>query len=128
MIETNLIANTAGILSLISSVTVVYPTFTRVYQKNISYRKFAYNIYYASLLLTICLGLIHGLLTTQITDIDYSDINTYWIYAGGLFVFNLFIFMAIAFPELKQNFRKLNYFNYAVLLLLIFHVWQKIVF
>lgn len=128
MIETNFIASTVGILSLISSLTVIYPACIHLSQKNISYRKLIHNISYISLLLTICLGLIHGLLTTQIANIDYSNLNTYWIYASGLFVFNLFIFIAIAFPELKHNFKRLNYFNYALLLLLIFHVGQKIMF
>lgn len=128
MTGTNLIANTAGILSLISSLAVVHPIFFRTSQKNISYRKLIANISYTGLMLTICLGLVHGLLTTQMANISYSDINTYWIYAGGLFVFNLFIFMAIAFPELKHNFQKFNCFNYAILVLLVIHVGQKIVF
>lgn len=127
MIGTNLIANAAGILSLLSSCVVVSPTLTRLFQKDISYKKEVFNICYVSLLMTICLGLIHGLLTTQIANIDFSNIGTYWMYGGGLFVFNLFIFLAIAFAELKQDREKLNYLNYAALLLLTFHIGQKII-
>lgn len=126
MIETNLIATTTGILSFLSSFSVICLTLIYISQKNVNCKKLVFNIYHIGLLLTIFLGLIHGLLTTQITNIDYYKIDTYWIYAGGLFVFNLFIFIAIAFPELKHNLKKLNYFNYVVLLLLIFHVGQKI--
>ena len=129
MIGTSSIANTAGIMSLLCSFGVVYPTFVHLTsQKNINYRQLVSNISYVGLILSICLGLIHGLLTTQINNIDYSDINTYWLYAGGLFAFDLLIFLAIAFSELKRNLEKFNYFNYALLLLLIFHVGQKIIF
>ena len=128
MIGTNSIANIAGVSSLLSSFAVIYPTFIHLFQNNISHRKLFSKIYYVSLLITICLGLIHGLLATQLTNIDYFNIYTYWIYAGGLLVFNLFVLIAIAFPELKHNLKKFDYLNYAVLLLLIFHVGQKIMY
>lgn len=128
MIRINLIANTAGILSLISSFAFACPIFARVNRKNTIDKKLVYSISYINLSVTICLSLIHGLLTTQIADIDYADIHTYWIYAGGLFAFNLFVFIAIAFSELKRNLKLLDYFSYAILLLLILHVGQKIAF
>lgn len=126
MIETNSIANTLGILSLLSSFVVVKPTFSSFFNKNAHSKKIFLYSSYLSLLLTICLGLIHGLLMTQITNIDFYSLSTYWMYIGGLFVFNLLIFMAIAFQDLKQNLQKLNYFNYAVLVLLVLHLGQKI--
>lgn len=128
MTGTNLIANIAGTLSLLSSFAAICPTFLNLFQKNVSHRKLFCKISYVSLLITICLGLIHGLLATQLANIDYYNIHTYWIYAGGLLVFNLFVLIAIAFPELKRNLNKFDYLNYAVLLLLVFHVGQKIVY
>ena len=128
MIRINLIANITGILSLLSSFAIICPTFIHLFQNNVSHKKLFSKISYVSLLITICFGLIHGLLATQLANIDYFNIHTYWIYAGGLLVFNLFVLIAIAFPELKHNLKKFDYLNYAVLLLLIFHVGQKIMY
>ena len=127
MLQPNLIANTIGIFSLLGAIAVVYPTATHTLKKANRQNKISFRTSYFSLLITICLGLIHGLLTTQITNIDFYNLGTYWVYAVGLFAINLLIFLALTFSELKRDLQKLNYFNYAVLSLLLLHVGQKIV-
>jgi len=128
MINSNSIANTAGILSLLSSIAMFSPTLIDLFRVNFNRQRLAANISRFSLLLTISFGLAHGLLTTQNVNIDFYSIDTYWIYAGGVFVFNLFVFFAFTFSELKRDSTKLNYISYAALLLLICHVGQTIVF
>ena len=122
------VANTVGILSFIALITVIYPSFINIFKKKSDRQILALKISKIGLLSTISLGLIHGLLMTQGNDIDFYNLNTYWIYAEGVFLFNLVIFLAFAFPQIRSDIKKLNYFNYAVLLLLVCHVGQKIIF
>ena len=125
MFQPNLIANTVGIFSLIGAIAVVYPTANYTFLGASRQNRRCFKISYFSLLITICLGLIHGLLMTQSTGIDFYNLNTYWAYAVGLFAFNLLIFLALTFSELKRDLSKLNCFNYAVLFLLLLHIGQK---
>lgn len=122
------VANTVGILSFIALITVIYPSFINIFKKKSDRQILAFKISKIGLLSTISLGLIHGLLMTQGNDIDFYNLNTYWIYAEGVFLFNLVVFLAFAFPQIRSDIKKLNYFNYAVLLLLVCHVGQKIIF
>ena len=126
MIALNLTANTLGILSLISSIVAFSPCLVSLFGKRHSYQRKLLQTARVGLIITVCLGLIHGLLTTQIDSIDFYNINTYWIYAAGLFAYNLIAFLAFTFAELKSDYKKLNYLSYSALLLLIFHVGQKI--
>lgn len=121
-------ANTLGILSLITAIAFVYPSLVDIFKVNIKHQQLTKSFFQWVLLLTISLGLIHGLLMTQQANIDFYDLNTYWIYAGGIFLFNLLVFLAFTFPQLKLEPRKVNYFNYAILFLLVCHVGQKIMF
>ena len=128
MMNLTFIANTIGILSLITAIASIYPSLVNILKTNTKREQLKSNIYQLGLLSTISLGLIHGLLMTQRTNIDFYNLNTYWIYAGGVFLFNLFVFLAFAFPQLKTDLKKLNFFNYAILLLLVCHVGQRIIF
>ena len=126
MIDINLTANTLGILSLATSSLAFSPTIINLLKFTDNHYKFILQVARLSIMVTICLGLIHGLLMTQRANIDFYNINTYWVYAGGLFAFNLFVFLGFAFAEFKSDIKKLNYLNYAVIFLLACHVWQKI--
>ena len=79
-------------------------------------------------MLTISLGLIHGLLMTQRADIDFYNLNIYWLYAEGVFVYNLFVFCIFAFSQLKSELKKLNYSSYTALFLILCHPVPKIIF
>ncbi len=122
------LANIVGLLSVVAIIASTYPTLLNLFSKNIKYKKLILKFSQIGLLFTISLGLIHGLLATQNAGIDFYNLNTYWIYAGGVFLFNLVIFLAFTFPQIKSDINKLNYFNYALLLLLVCHIGQTIIF
>ena len=128
MFDPILIGNAFGILSLITAIAIVYLSLINIFKSDFKYQRSILNISQFGILLTVCLGLIHGLLMTQKSDIDFYSFNTYWVYAGGLFLFNLVVFLAFTFSQIKSDIKKLNYFNAAVLLLLACHVGQKIIF
>lgn len=126
MINLNFIANTLGLLALLSSIVALTPTLISLFRvpcKFNSILKFAR----LGIMCTVSLGLSHGLLMTQQTDIDFYNLETYWMYAGGLFAFNLFAFLAFTFAELKSDVKKLNYLNYGALFLLACHIGQQLI-
>ena len=126
----SLTANILGILSLIASLIAISPTLLNLFKfswKNKNKRA-TWQIARIGLMATICLGLIHGLLMTQQEEaINFYKMETYWVYAGGLFAFNLFAFWAFMFAELKSDTKRLNYLTYGALFLLACHVGQQII-
>ncbi|MGV2831295.1 hypothetical protein [Myxosarcina sp. GI1(2024)] len=122
----NLLANSLGVLSLIGSSIVFYPAIASTVRLLPNYKILCWQTARLALMVTIFLGLVHGLLMTQKEDIDFNELNTYWVYAEGLLAFNLLIFLAFTFSELKRDLKKLIYFTYAGLFLLGCHVWQQI--
>ena len=128
MINLNFTANTIGILSLITAIAFVDSSLADIFKVDIRHQQLKTFLSRWALLSTISLGLIHGLLMTQRNNIDFYNLNTYWMYAGGVFLFNLFVFLGFTFPQLKTDQKKRNYFNYAILFLLVCHVGQKIIF
>jgi len=122
------LANIFGLLSVIAIIATIYPSLLNIFQKNIKHQRLILKFSHIGILFTTSLGLIHGLLMTQSAEIDFYNLNTYWIYTGGVFLFNLVVFLAFTFPQIKSDIKKLSYFNYAVLLLLVCHVGQKIIF
>ena len=121
-----LIANTSGVFSLLAAAIAISPALISLLRLPTNQN----SILHAriGLMFAVCLGLLHGLLMTQQENINFYDINTYWIYAVGLFTFNLLAFIALMYGELKLDRQKLNYFSYGVLLLLACHVGQQLVF
>lgn len=122
----NVIANILGILSLSASIVALTPTLVGSFKTSFRFKKPLFKLARIGIMLTVCFGLSHGLLTTQQTNIDFYQIGTYWVYAGGLFAFNLFAFLAFSFAELKSNSQKLDYFSYGALFLLACHVGQQL--
>lgn len=122
------LANAIGILSFIALIAVIYPSLLDLFRINVKYQQGLLKISQIGLLVTTSLGLTHGLLMTQAGNIDFYDLNTYWVYLGGVFLFNLVVFLAFSFSQLKSDLKRLNYFNYAVLFLLVCHIGQKFIF
>lgn len=122
----NLLANILGVLSLVSSIVAFSPSLISLFKKTYRHNRELLRLTYLSLMLTLCLGLIHGLLMTQNSNIDFYSMHTYWVYGVGLFSFNILVFITFSFTELKSNFKQLNYFSYGALLLLLFHIGQQI--
>ena len=124
----SLAANILGILSLIASLIAISPTLINLFKFSWKNKRAIWQITRIGVLATVCLGLIHGLLMTQQEEaINFYKMKTYWVYAGGLFAFNLFAFWAFMFAELKSDTKRLNYLTYGALFLLACHVGQQII-
>ena len=122
-----LTANILGILSLIASLIAISPTLINLFKFSWENKRAIWQIARIGVMATVCLGLIHGLLMTQQEAINFYEMKTYWVYAGGLFTFNLFTFWAFMFPELKSDTKRLNYLTYGALFLLACHIGQQII-
>lgn len=128
MMNLSLTANILGILSLIASLIAISPTLINLFKFSWKNKRAIWYIARIGVLATVCLGLIHGLLITQQEEaINFYKMKTYWVYAGGLFAFNLFAFWAFMFAELKSDTKRLNYLTYGALFLLACHVGQQII-
>ena len=117
--------NLVGISALISFVVAFYPANANLFRQSINSKKNIFNLAKIGLLITIFLGIVHGLMMTQKEDIDFNNLATYWTYAAGLLTLNIFIFFAFTLNELKLNIKKLTYLTYAALFFLGCHLWQQ---
>lgn len=121
MFTTDFIANSFGIIAFGSCIVAFLPTITSLIKNYLPNKKSILKLANIGLLFGIFFGLVHGLLMTQNLDIDFYSIKTYWVYGAGLFTLNLLIFLALEFKELKLDSKKLNYFTYAGLFLIVCH-------
>ena len=121
MFSTDFIAKSFGIMAFGGCLLAFTPTVVSWSKKYLPNQRGLLNLANMGLLFGIFCGLVHGLIMTQKTEIDFYNIKNYWVYGAGLFTLNLLIFLALEFKELKLDFKKLNYFNYAGLLLIVCH-------
>lgn len=126
--NSNFAANTMGMLALCTLAIAISPSLINICKTAFKPSRALLQAAHYGLLSTLCLGLIHGLLMTQQDRLNFYDINTYWVYAGGLFTFNLVAFIAFTYTELRVNLRQLGYFSYAALFLLVCHLGQHLAF
>ena len=128
MLATNLnwIANCLGILSLLGLSLAFFPAIANILNYKYNNNRAIITAAYWGLIIAIFFGLSHGLLMTQKENINFYDLKTYWTYAQGLLTFNLLIFLAFSFAEIKSNLKKFVYFTYALLFLLGCHLWEPI--
>lgn len=122
----SLTANSLGVLSLFAAIIAITPSLINLLKLSFKNKKSIFQIARIGLISTVCFGLIHGLLMTQLENINFYAINTYWVYAGGFFTFNIFAFLAFMYAELKLDTKKLNYLSYAALFLLACHLGQHL--
>ena len=118
-----LIASSCGSLAFIGSLMAFSPVIINTIRLSIN-RILVMKIARIGILIAICSGLIHGLIETQKQEIDFYDLENYWIYVEGLFALNLLVFLSFCLSELRINMKKLTYFTYAGLFLIGCHVWQ----
>ena len=128
MINNDFLAHTFGIMALGFCLTAFAPTFLKFNKQYLINKTLIIQIANIGILLSIFCGLIHGLIMTQKAEIDFYNIQTYWVYGAGLFTLNLLIFLALGFKELTRDLKKLNYFTYAGLFLLICHLGKYLSF
>ncbi len=122
----NWIANCLGILSLLGFTLVFFPAIANILNYKHNNNKAILRVANWGLIVGIFFGLSHGLLMTQIENIDFYDLKTYWSYAEGLLTFNLLTFCAFNFTKITLNLKRFIYFTYALLFLLGCHLWEPI--
>ena len=118
-----LVASSSGILAFIASLIAFSPVIINIIKLSFN-KKSVIKIARIGSTIAIFFGLIHGLIETQKQEINFYDLETYWIYAEGLFTFNLLVFLSFSLSELTINIKKITYFTYAGLLFVFCHVWQ----
>ena len=125
MLITNLnwIANCLGILSLLGFALAFSPALINILNYKYNNNRAIVTSARWGLMIAIFSGLSHGLIMTQKENLNFYDLKTYWIYAEGLLTFNLLIFLAFGFTEIKLNLKRFSYFTYALLFLLGCHLW-----
>ena len=129
MLKTNLnwIANCLGILSLLGFTLAFSPAIANILNYKHNNNRAIFTASHWGLIIAIFFSFSHGLLMTQKDNIDFYDLNTYWIYAEGLLTFNLLILFAFSFSEVKLNLKRFIYFSYALLFLVACHLWKPII-
>ncbi|WP_299491857.1 ferric reductase-like transmembrane domain-containing protein [Acaryochloris sp. IP29b_bin.137] len=81
-------------------------------------------------LIAFLLSIIHGYLLINKRAVDFSDLQTYWIYCQGIFTFLIFLLLAItsndwSVKRLKKNWKNLHKLTYLAMFLLLWHIIDK---
>ncbi|ABW33411.1 ferric reductase-like transmembrane domain-containing protein [Acaryochloris marina] len=81
-------------------------------------------------LVAFILSIVHGYLMIIKREIDFLDIQTYWIYSQGIFTFTIFLLLAFtsndwSVKKLKKNWKKLHQLTYLAMFLLLWHIIDK---
>ena len=127
--NSNILANSLGLISLSAFSFTLLPTIINLNWLNQIKAGITNNLLkFRNITLAIALffALVHGLIMTQNSTIDFFSIKTYWIYAEGVATLNILLYLAFAFNEIQDDFKKLRYFTYAAILLLSCHVSSKL--
>ncbi|MGK7899110.1 MAG: hypothetical protein AB4372_37210 [Xenococcus sp. (in: cyanobacteria)] len=117
-----LIASSCGSLAFLGSIIAFLPIIINAIRISVD-RRFIIKLASIGSAIAICLGLIHGLIETQKQEIDFYDLQTYWIYADGLFALNILVFFSFSLTDISINIKKITYLTYASLFLIGCHVW-----
>ncbi|MEH1873239.1 MAG: ferric reductase-like transmembrane domain-containing protein [Nostoc sp.] len=76
------------------------------------------------------LALGHGFLMVQKRNFDFFDIKTFWIYFQGVSTFIIFTLLSItsnnwSVKKLKKNWKQLHKLTYVAMVILIWHISDK---
>ena len=116
------IASCWGILSLLGCTLAFSPAIANMFNYLPDNNRLLFKISHWGLILAVFSGLSHGLLMTQKNNINFYDLRTYWVYGEGVLTFNLLIFLAFSFGEIKLDRQKFLYLVYALLFLVGCHL------
>ncbi len=131
--DTAPLANFFGFLALISYIATLLPTILRIVFPQIRnteicklLRKHRRQIG----LIAFVLALAHGWLLIAKRNIDFFDLDTYWVYIQGVATLLIFTLLAVtsnnwSMRKLKCNWKKLHSLTYLAMFLLAWHVWDK---
>ncbi|QLE56375.1 ferric reductase-like transmembrane domain-containing protein [Nostoc sp. TCL26-01] len=133
VIDTAPLENSLGFLALGAYTLTLMPTNLRIIFPQTKQAKLPkWLLKYRRLIgiLAFCLALFHAFLLVKKRDVDFLDINTYWIYIQGISTFIIFTLLAItsndwSIKRLKKNWKRLHTLTYLAMFLLTWHVWDK---
>lgn len=131
--DTAPLANFFGFLALISYITTLLPTILRIVfpqTRKTKIRKLLRKHRRQIGLIAFALASAHGWLLIAKRNIDFFDLDTYWVYIQGIATFLIFTLLAVtsnnwSMRKLKCNWKKLHSLTYLAMFLLAWHVWDK---
>ncbi|KAI9135442.1 ferric reductase-like transmembrane domain-containing protein [Acaryochloris sp. CCMEE 5410] len=127
------LANWAGFSAALLYVVTLLPTILRVVFPSTKTTGIPKKLLIQRRLLGIIaflLSVIHGYWMVSKRELDFLDIQTYWIYCQGIFTFLIFTLLAItsndwSVKKLKKSWKKLHKLTYLAMFLLLWHVIDK---
>ncbi|MGF1524379.1 MAG: ferric reductase-like transmembrane domain-containing protein [Leptolyngbyaceae cyanobacterium] len=128
-----LLANLLGFLSLLCYVLTLLPTTLRVVfpaAKSAKILRLLLKHRRLVGVMSFYLALCHGFLIILKRNFDFFDVKTYGIYIQGVSTFLVFACLTITsndwcMKKLKKNWKKLHQLTYLCMVLLTWHVWDK---
>lgn len=132
-IDESPLANILGFLALASYIVTLVPTIFRIVfpqSKETGIPQWLLKHRRSIGLIAFFLALGHGLLMVQKRNFDFFDIKTFWIYIQGVSTFIIFTLLSItsnnwSVKKLKKNWKQLHKLTYVAMVLLIWHIWDK---
>lgn len=127
------LANWAGFSAALLYVVTLLPTILRVVFPSTKTTGIPKKLLIQRRLLGIIaflLSVIHGYWLISKRELDFLDLQTYWVYCQGIFTFLIFALLAItsndwSVKKLKKNWKKLHKLTYLAMFLLLWHVIDK---
>ncbi len=127
------LANFLGFLALGSYILTLLPTILRIVfpqTKKTHIRRLLLKYRRQIGLIAFACALAHGWLLIAKRNIDFFDLDTYWVYIQGVATFIIFALLAVtsnnwSIRKLKCNWKKLHSLTYLAMFLLTWHVWDK---
>ncbi|MGJ5631386.1 ferric reductase-like transmembrane domain-containing protein [Nostoc sp. CALU 1950] len=132
-IDESPLANILGFLALASYIVTLIPTIFRIVfpqTKETGIPQWLLKRRRNIGLIAFFLALGHGFLMVQKRNFDFFDINTFWIYIQGVSTFIIFTLLSItsnnwSVKKLKKNWKQLHKLTYVAMIILIWHIWDK---
>ncbi|MEH2251144.1 ferric reductase-like transmembrane domain-containing protein [Nostoc sp.] len=125
--------NILGFFSLASYIVTLIPTILRIVfpqTKETGIPQWLLKHRRIIGIIAFFLALGHGFLMVQKRNFDFLDIKTFWIYIQGISTFIIFTLLSItsnnwSVKKLKKNWKQLHKLTYVAMVLLIWHIWDK---
>lgn len=127
------LANFLGFLALGSYIATLLPSILRIVfpqTRKTIIRQFLLKYRRQFGLIAFAFAIAHGWLLIVKRNIDFFDLDTYWVYIQGVATFLIFTLLAVtsnnwSMRKLKCNWKKLHSLTYLAMFFLAWHVWDK---
>ena len=131
--DTAPLPNSLGLSALVCYVLTLLPTILRIVfpkTKKTKFTKLLLKYRRQIGVIAFLLALAHGLLLVNKRNLDFFDIQTYWVYSQGIVTFIIFTLLAMtsnnwSIKKMKKNWKKLHQLTYLAMFLLTWHVTDK---